>query len=125
MAVKQKTDNENLIQVFQKIAKSINETAEKTAITLSKITLDTAAKVAGKELIDHDLLNTIKGKVEDIQEKVAKIESGTQKTLENHEIRIQNLKETTGTIKTKLNIGIALLIIMASMLIFHLFGVQI
>ncbi len=74
--------------------------------------------------LDHDMLIKISTTLENVQKDIADIKSNTSVQLLNHEQRIQNLENTNGIQKWITGTGIVLIGIIITMLISHLFNIN-
>ena len=78
-----------------------------------------------KGAIDHDLLIELKTRMEALKDDIKDLKDGTNVRIEDHEVRITSLENARTRTTILVSLGVGLLIIIATMLIYHLFGVKI
>jgi len=74
---------------------------------------------------DHDLLIRLETKMTGLKEDIKDIKDGTSTKISDHETRINTLETSKTRQTTLLTIGAALILVLASMLIYHLFQIGI
>lgn len=94
-----------------------------SATKLLAVNAAEAAKVTNaKGADDHDLLVELKVKMEGLKSDISEIKDGTSIKIADHELRINSL-ETSNTRQTvMLSIGIGILSLLVSLLIWHIVG---
>jgi hypothetical protein len=99
------------------------------ATEATKVVASAAAEAAkvinAKGAIDHDLLIELKTRMESLKDDIKDLKDGTTVKIADHETRLFALESSKGKQSILLSVGIALLVIIASMLIWHLFGIKI
>lgn len=70
---------------------------------------------------DHDLLIRLETKMGGIKDDIKDLKDGTARYINEHEIRINSLESSKIKQVTLLSIGIAILSVLASLLIYHMF----
>jgi hypothetical protein len=108
-------------QALKTIATAATEATKVVASAASE-----AAKVINaKGAIDHDLLIELKTRMESLKDDIRDLKDGTTAKIADHETRIFSLESSKSKQNTLLTIGIALLALVTSMLIWHLFGIKV
>lgn len=98
-----------------------NAAAEATKIVAAAAA--EATKVTNsKYLNDHDLLIELKTKMDGLRDDVKNISDGTSKQISDHETRINGLEDSKTKQNTAMSIGIGILSLLTSLLIYHLIG---
>ena len=71
---------------------------------------------------DHDLLIELKTRMEGLKADIKELSDGTKTQISEHEVRINILEDSKTKQTTLLSIGIGILSILVSLLIYHLLG---
>jgi hypothetical protein len=73
---------------------------------------------------DHDLLIRLETKMTDLKEDIKDIKDGTTAKINDHEIRLNGLETSKTKQTTLLSIGVGILVILTTLLVYHLFQIQ-
>jgi hypothetical protein len=71
---------------------------------------------------DHDILIRVETRLEDLQKAVDNLRDGTQKTIMNHEDRINKLETSRTRQNVAMGIYIGIGIFLTTLMIYHLIG---
>lgn len=105
-------------------AKAIATAAADATKVIALATAEAVKVSATKSAGDHDLLIELRTRMEGIKNDVNEIKTGTATQINDHEIRIFSLERGKTKTDTMISIGIALLTILASLLIYHITGMK-
>jgi len=131
---KVKSDNNNMdnTNALKLISQAADLAASRiaNAAELATKTLATAAEEAlkvtnTKGSDDHDLLIELRTRMEGIKQDVNEIKTGTSTQIDDHERRLFQLERSKTKTDTMISIGIVLLGILASLIIYHITGTNI
>lgn len=142
MSSPQLTDEEKIAQAAKSAVKVISEAAEQAAKVLSNTTAESLRIVNSQTSNDHDLLIELKTLMGGVKTDIQDLKEGTSKRIDDLEKEkidkkeFDEYKKTTDALlltlastknsqTTLISIGIGLLVLMAGMLIYHLFGIKI
>jgi hypothetical protein len=73
---------------------------------------------------DHDILIRVETRLEDLQKAVDNLRDGTQKTIMNHEDRINKLETSRTRQNVAMGIYLGIGTLLVSLLIYHIIGPQ-
>jgi hypothetical protein len=71
---------------------------------------------------DHDILIRVETRLEDLQKAVDNLRDGTQKTIMNHEDRLNKLETSKTRLNVAMGIYIGIGIFLTTLMIYHLIG---
>jgi hypothetical protein len=71
---------------------------------------------------DHDLLIELKTRMEGLRNDIKDLNDGTTLKIENHEVRLGKLETARTSQSVLISIGIAILSVLVSLLIYHIVG---
>ena len=103
------------VQVVADAAKEAAKTVADAAASALKVT-------SVQQGNDHDLLIELKTKLEGIREDIKNLSDGTTKQIADHELRINNLETDKTRTTVMLSIGVGILSLLVSLLVWHLMG---
>jgi hypothetical protein len=119
----------NPIEEIRIAAAGAVEVIVKAASEAGKVVSDAASVAVGvlgsKPAVDHDLLIELRTQLVGLKDDIKDIKTGTSNRIAEHEKRLCDLEGSKSKSATYQTIGIGLLIILTSMLIYHLFGIKI
>ena len=105
-------------------AKAIATAAADATKVIATATAEAVKVSAIKSAGDHDLLIELRTRMEGIKNDVNEIKTGTSTQISDHEIRIFSLERGKTKTDTMISIGIALLTILASLIVYHITGMK-
>lgn len=113
------------VKIISDAASKATTAIADAALSASKLLASNAAeavKVSSvKDGNDHDLLQRLDQKVDSLKEDIKEIKDGTAVKIADHELRLNKLETNNTTINVKVAIGIGILTLLVSLLIYHLF----
>lgn len=114
------------VKVISDAAQKATEVISTAALNASKLLASNAAeavKVSSvKDGNDHDLLQRLDQKVDSLKDDIKDLKDGTSSKIADHEVRINTLETNNTRTTVLLSIGIGILGILVSLLIWHLVG---
>jgi hypothetical protein len=105
----------NAVAVVATAAKEAARTVADAAAQALKVTSATNGN-------DHDLIVELKTKIEGIRDDIKDLKDGTTEKIADHEIRLTNLETEKTKTTVLLSIGIGILTLLVSLLVWHLVG---
>lgn len=87
-----------------------------------KVITDAAATANTKTGNDHDLLVILNTKMEGLKVDIQDLKDGTSTKINDHEVRLNALETNNTKITVMLGIGIGILTLLVSLLVWHLVG---
>lgn len=78
-----------------------------------------------KNADDHDLLIELKTRMESLRNDIKDLKDNTSTKIDDHEKRIFDLETSKGRQSTFITIGVSILVVLISFIVFHLTGVKI
>lgn len=119
----------NIIEAKAEIAqaatdatKIIAQAASEAAKVVAAATAEAVKVKETRDSGDHDLLIELKTKMDDLKNDIAELKDGTSTKIASHEIRIVTLENTDTRVTVMLSIGVGILTLLISLLIWHLVG---
>ena len=113
------------VKVISDAAGKATQAIADAALSATKLLATNAAEAAKitnvKGSDDHDLLVELKVKMEGLKSDISDIKDGTATKIADHELRINKLETSNTRQTTMLGIGIAILSLLVSLLVYHLF----
>lgn len=117
---------QDAVKVISDAAKTATTAIATAALDATKLLASNAAEAVKltekKDGTDHDLLQRLDEKVDGLKIDIKEIKDGTSAKISDHEVRI-NALETSNTRQTvMLSIGVGILGLLVSLLVWHLVG---
>ena len=110
-------------------AASAVEVIARAAADAGRVVSDAAAVAVGvlntKGAGDHDLLIELKTKMEGLKDDIRDIKNGTSARIAEHETRLCSLEASKSKQSLFITLGISIVLILTSLLVYHLFGIKI
>jgi hypothetical protein len=116
---------EDIRQAAADAVKVIARAANEASQVVAKAAQVSVGVLDLKSAVDHDLLIELKTKMEGLKSDIKDIKDGTSTKIEDHEKRLFELETSRGRQSILITIGVSILIVLISMIIFHLTGVNI
>lgn len=113
----------NIARSAREAVQVIAAAAQEAAKVVANAAAESVKVVNLKSEGDHDLLIRIETRMEGLKEDISEIKSGTSVKIADHEIRLIGLEKAKGNTALLISIGIGLLTLLVSLLVFHLFKI--
>jgi hypothetical protein len=104
--------------------RTIATAATEASKVIAYAATEAAAVINTKGAVDHDLLIELKTRMESLKDDIRDLKDGTTVKIADHETRIFALESGKSKQVTLITVGICLLGALATMMIFHLFGIK-
>jgi len=118
----EQTKIERAAQEALKVVAEAAMEATKTLATAASSAVDAIRSANMASSADHDLLIKLETKMDGLKDDIKGLSDGTSKQISDHEIRINSLEVEKTRTAVLLSIGIGLLGLLSSLLIYHLIG---
>ncbi len=105
--------------------KTIATAATEATRVVASAASEAAKVINAKGAIDHDLLIELKTRMESLKCDIKDLKDGTKANIDDHERRLFELEASKGRQSIIITVGASIIVLLVSMVVFHLFGIKI